>query len=98
MQRDTSDLGEVVAAPQAPAASTRSRWVCWWQSGLMSTPWFQVICAQLATPVEAARSPDSLLSRFTGALGERVVQLLAWLAPLTTGSVPPETSRISMMR
>ena len=86
----------VVAQPQAPTWATRSRWLRWWRTGLLASSWFGVVRGQFATPVDWASSPMSLLARFTGEARMRWLQLLRLLSPLTTQSVPPESSRIAM--
>lgn len=87
-----------VAKPRAPARSTRERWLCWWRAGLFSAPWFSAMCAWFAEPADAAHAPETLLSKFTGALHTRIVDLVVWLSPHTTTSLEPERSRIAMER
>jgi hypothetical protein len=96
--RGTAKLLGVQTRPQSPSWHTRSRWLSWWRSGLLSTPWFQALCANFATPPKMVQSPDSLLAPFIGELEERFTRVLVWLAPLTTDSVAPEQSRIAMAR
>lgn len=88
----------VVTTPRAPSWATRRRHRAWWQCTWLSSPWFAELAARLTEPVSSASLPGSLLSRFQGAIGERVTHLLCALAPWTTGSLPPERSRLAMVR
>jgi hypothetical protein len=74
------------AATQVPARTLR-RWSRWWQSELTQTGLFVALRGLLASPVDAARLPSSLLERFSGGAAEQITALLKLLAPLTTGSV-----------
>lgn len=68
-------------------ARTTGRWLGWWQGPFLVTEEFVTICAQLIG-VEVGRVPASIVGQLAGPWTERVRSLLAWLAPLTTGSVP----------
>lgn len=92
----TEEVG-VRSSTRYPSWHTRSRWHAWWRSCLLSMPWFAALSAHFMTPLEWPL-PDSLLARFAGELCERITHLLVFLAPLTTGSVRPEQSRIAMAR
>lgn len=59
----------------------------WWQTALPATGLFVALRGLLASPVDAARLPCSLLERLTGSAVEQVTALLKLLAPLSTGSV-----------
>jgi len=48
---------------------------------------FVTICARLVG-VDVGRVPVSIVDRLVGTPTERVQGMLAWLLPLTTGSVP----------
>ncbi|AUX23353.1 uncharacterized protein SOCEGT47_038760 [Sorangium cellulosum] len=73
-------------ATQVPAR-TLGRWSRWWQTELPVTGLFVALRGLLASPVDAARLPCSLLERLTGSAVEQVTALLKLLAPLSTGSV-----------
>lgn len=75
-----------VPATQVPVR-TRRRWSRWWQTELTATGLFVALRGLLASPVDTARLPCSLLERLTGGAVEQVTALLKLLAPLTTGSV-----------
>jgi hypothetical protein len=66
---------------------TTSRWLGWWQGPFVSTEVFVTICARLVG-VDVGRVPASIVDRLAGTGTERVRRMLAWLSPLTTGSVP----------
>jgi hypothetical protein len=62
------------------------RWRRWWCEGLIATPFWRAASANLMPPVEPARLPASLLARFAGALQDRLISALRFIAPLTTES------------
>jgi hypothetical protein len=66
---------------------TTSRWLGWWQGPFVSTEVFVTICARLVG-VDVGRVPASIVDRLAGTGTERVRRMLAWLSPVTTGSVP----------
>jgi hypothetical protein len=66
---------------------TMRRWLGWWQGPFLGTEVFVTICAQLIG-VDVGRVPASIVDRLAGTPTERVQRMLAWLAPLTTGSEP----------
>ena len=69
-----------------PSRTTR-RWLGWWQGPFLNTEVFVTICARLVG-VDVGRVPASIVDRLAGRGTERVRRMLAWLSPLTTGSVP----------
>jgi hypothetical protein len=69
------------------AARTAARWVGWWQGSFLGTEVFVRLCAQLIG-IEVEQVPTSIVERLGGTWTERVRRMLAWLAPLTTGTVP----------
>jgi hypothetical protein len=73
-------------ATQVPARTLR-RWATWWRTELPVTSLFVALRGLLASPVDTARLPCSLLERLTGGAAEQITALLKLLAPLTTGSV-----------
>jgi hypothetical protein len=68
-------------------ARTTKRWLGWWQGPFVDTEVFVTLCARLIG-VDVGRVPASMVNRLAGTPTERVQRMLAWLAPLTTGSVP----------
>jgi hypothetical protein len=78
--------GEIRRQTGVPARTTR-RWLGWWQGPFLDTEVFVTICARLIG-VDRERVPASIVDQLGGTPTERVQGMLAWLAPLTTGSVP----------
>ncbi len=66
---------------------TTMRWLGWWQGPFLGTEVFVTICARLVG-VDVGRVPVSIVDRLADRGTERVRRMLAWLSPLTTGSVP----------
>jgi len=62
------------------------RWRRWWSETLVDTPWWRQACASLMPPVAIAQLPAALLERFAGEARDRLLSLLRWLAPVTTGT------------
>ena len=78
--------GEIRRQTGVPAR-TAARWVGWWQGPFLGTEVYVAICARLIG-VDVGRVPASIVERL-GSMGEeRVRRMLAWVAPLTTESVP----------
>lgn len=82
----TATAAAHIPATQVPARTLR-RWSRWWQTELTVTGLFVALRGLLASPVDAARLPCSLLERLAGGAVEQITALLKLLAPLTTGSV-----------
>jgi len=82
-------LSTTAAARRATgiAARTTRRWLRWWRGPFTKTSVFVELCARLVPAVSRSTLPLSILERMTGEPEARVRQLLAWLAPITTGSV-----------
>jgi hypothetical protein len=78
--------GEIRRQTGVPARTTR-RWLSWWQGPFLETEVFVTICARLIG-VDVGRVPASIVGRLAGTWTERVRRMLAWLLPLTTGTVP----------
>jgi hypothetical protein len=78
--------GEIRRQTGVPARTVQ-RWLGWWQGPFLDTEVFVTLCARLIG-VDVGRVPASIVDRLTGTSTERVQRMLAWLAPLTTGSVP----------
>ncbi len=84
--RAAGEAGETRRRTGVPARTTQ-RWLGWWQGPFLDTEVFVTICARLIG-VEVGRVPASIVDRLAGTPTERVQGMLAWLLPLTTGSVP----------
>lgn len=65
---------------------TVARWQVWWKQSLPDTRLWQAAAGTLVPPVQRAELPASLLDRFTGTAQQRLLALLGWLGPLTTGT------------
>lgn len=88
MRETIAQIPRLTACPAALApARTLRRWSRWWQTELPVTGLFVALRGLLASPVDTARLPCSLLDRLTGGAVEQVTAMLKLLAPLTTGSV-----------
>lgn len=75
-----------------PSRTVR-RWLTWWQTVFALGPFWLEARAFVATPVEIAELPTSLLGHF--GMGARAVEkLLRFIAPVTTESV---RARIAMV-
>ena len=77
--------GEIQRRTGVPARTTQ-RWLDWWQGPFLDTEVFVTICARLIG-VDVGQVPASIVGRLAGTPTERVQGMLAWLLPLTTGSV-----------
>ena len=64
---------------------TVMRWRRWWCEMLPETDFWRGTGATLMPPVAVADLPAALLERFAGAAAERLLSLLRWLSPLTSG-------------
>ena len=62
------------------------RWREWWLSGVTAGRFWRAASAAFMPPVDATRLPASLLDRFAGDAGQRLLALLRWLAPITGGA------------
>jgi hypothetical protein len=68
-------------------ARTLQRWRTWWREDFPSTPFWQSVRARFLPPVQTAQLPQGLLERFeAGAMADRLVQALRFIAPLSTGT------------
>ena len=81
-----------------PSWATRKRWAWWWAERFVLEPWFVVLASRMATPVDLRCPARDLLSRFDGGIVDRIVNVLALLAPMTTHSVMPETAPSTRVR
>lgn len=93
---ELEDAAELVETEPAPSWPTRSRWRSWWRSGLLQTAWFVALRGHFSGPVDAERSPASLLSMFGGGVVDQCRGLLCALSPLTTRSVSLLQSQSAM--
>ncbi len=66
---------------------TVARWRRWWSETLPATRFWAVLAGTVMPPIAAADMPASLLERWVGSAGERLLALLRLLAPLTVGSL-----------
>ena len=64
---------------------TLERWRAWWQGQFPLTTLWRAACGRFMPPVTAQGRPANLLQRFTGALADRLLRLLWFLAPLSVG-------------
>jgi len=62
------------------------RWRRWWCEELVDTPFWRVASGNLMPPVQRSALPAALLERFTGSALDRLLGLLRFIAPITTGS------------
>jgi hypothetical protein len=70
------------------APRTLRRWLRWWRDVFPDTRVFAELSARLIGPPSRPELPLSILVKISGCSADRVAALLAWLAPLTTASVP----------
>jgi hypothetical protein len=64
---------------------TVERWRKWWRDTFTAGPFWQSARAAFMPPVDQDRLPASLIERFTGGGGERLMALLRFIAPITGG-------------
>ena len=64
---------------------TVERWREWWRDTFTASPFWQIGRAAFMPPVDQDRLPASLIERFTGRGGERLIALLRFIAPITGG-------------
>ena len=64
---------------------TLARWRAWWRSTFTDRRFAPVAMAAVVPPIDIAALPVSLLERFAGDVGEKVIALLRFLGPLTGG-------------
>ena len=65
---------------------TLARWRAWWRSTFTDSPFAPVARAAVVPPIDIAALPVSLLERFAGDVGEKLIALLRFLGPLTGGA------------
>jgi hypothetical protein len=64
---------------------TVTRWRRWWRETLPETGFWRGAAGTLMPPVAVTELPASLLERFAGTCAERLLALLRWLSPISTG-------------
>jgi hypothetical protein len=89
-------LASLVGQARAKAAELRRqtgvpprtvrRWLSWWQGLFLSTEVFVAIRARLIG-VDVDEVPSSIVEQLPGSRTSRMLTMLSWLLPLTTGSV-----------
>ena len=62
---------------------TLERWRRWWRESVPRTSWWKQLRGRLASPIDVAGLPATLLERLGGGHRERVEKLLVLLAPLS---------------
>lgn len=68
------------------SGSTWKRWRRWWRTSFITTPFWQKQKGLVATAIKTNTPlPRALLDLFQGALEEKMILLLQFLAPLTGG-------------
>ena len=65
---------------------TLARWRVWWRATFTEGAFAQLAKARFMPPLDIASLPASLLDRFAGDPGERLIALLRFLIPLTGGA------------
>jgi hypothetical protein len=65
---------------------TLARWRAWWRPTFSDGSFAAVARAAVATPINIAALPVSLLERFAGDVRQQLTALLRFLAPLTGGA------------
>jgi hypothetical protein len=65
---------------------TLARWRAWWRSTFSDSPFAAVARAAVATPIDIAALPVSLLERFAGHVREQLIALLRFLGSLNGGA------------
>jgi hypothetical protein len=71
------------------SASTLMRWRRWWRELVGSAFWIRAR-GQLPVDLDVEGLPASLLSRYTGSPGDRMLRLLRWMGPWAAGPVPEQ--------
>jgi len=79
LRRLRAVLGEV-------SERTLERWRRWWRESFPATEFWREHGARLSPPLAISLLPASLLARFVGDAGARLIAMMRFLGPLTTGS------------
>ena len=81
-ERRLATLAEAVGVDRRTVA----RWRSWWLATFTATPLWRARSSELMPPIDTATLPTSLLERFWGDPGKRLMAFLAFLGPLTGGA------------
>jgi hypothetical protein len=65
---------------------TLRRWMRWWREAFPVSRFWLAARGWLARPLASQELPSSLLELFSGEPRERIVAVLGFLAPITTGA------------
>ena len=65
---------------------TLARWREWWRSAFVASRFWKSTSAAFMPPVDQGRLPVSLLERFAGDAGAKLIALLRLLGPITGGT------------
>ena len=65
---------------------TLERWRAWWRTAFAGSVFWKAAAGRFAAPVARRFLPQSLLDRFGGDEGERLVAALRFLSPITSKS------------
>lgn len=71
---------------------TLGRWREWWRTTFVQSRFWLAEQARFSPPVDEARLPASMLERFIGGGLRRLVNLLRFLKPITTGAAAVHVS------
>jgi hypothetical protein len=82
----TSWRADPLRAALGVGVRTLERWRGWWRETFMRTAFWEQARGGLAPPpLEGSELPRSLLARFGGETGSRLVACLSFLSPLSVG-------------
>lgn len=65
---------------------TLARWREWWRESVGRSSFWRAAAGAFSSPVPTEQLPWSLLERFGGEAGDRLVELLRFVSPITTRS------------
>jgi hypothetical protein len=65
---------------------TVERWCSWWRDRFCETAFWRIASAQFVPPIAVGELPVSLLDRFVGDPGGRLLAALRFLGPITRGT------------
>jgi hypothetical protein len=78
---------QLVRRELGASSSTLVRWRRWWRELVGSAFWVRGR-GQLPADLDAKGLPASLLGRYTGSAGDRMLHLLRWMAPWSASPNP----------
>ena len=70
-----------------PLVRVPGRWRRWWRAAVAGSRFWQALTGHVATPVDPARLPASLLERFGGDIQAQLLATWRVLLPITGGEV-----------